>query len=310
MAERSKNRTMSRRSLNGFAVCVAVVSPIGWAAVGGLRQRIRLRYILVGHCVCIFEVERNDLLRLVVFQDREVFGLEIAHEDFRSCRAPSRSPAPVRLYAKGVVGLLLCGRVRKQQGAAPATSPGLFASRFSVAKSCSCFLKAKARGQREPHARPLQSPGQTSASHRRVDRRIIRMLKMLETCARNSSNRDSLSGKTLVNAMSNRAFLVLRCCCGAHRHRAPAGVAKAAVLNHSAIGRIREADRLSRNYVRPYGSVGAAVDFAALPREPGVKGKPDAMVQSPLHCQSPNIARSGVFPVSQRRSCPKGSSHR
>ena len=65
------------------------------------------------------------------------------------------------------------------------------------------------------------------------------MLKMLVACARNSSTRDSFSGMTLVNAMSNTLvpgpMMLLR---RASPYCPVGGATKAAVLNHSAIGRI------------------------------------------------------------------------
>ncbi len=47
-----------------------------------------------------------------------------------------------------------------------------------------------------------------------------------------------------------------------------------------------------------------------LPRIRGVNGRPDAMVQSPLHCQSPNTARQAdavgePFPVVAKRQFPE-----
>src|ERR1700758_2914016 len=135
------------------------------------------------------------------------------------------------------------------------------------------------------------------------------VLKMFVDWARNSSTRDSFNGKTLVNAISNTwvpgPMMLLRralpiCPVG--------GAAKAAVLNHAPI------DGFELWIDCPETKSGRKVPLVprltsvAFPRSRGVKGNPDAIVKSPLHCQSPRIARHGEFPVSHRFSWPKGSS--
>src|ERR1700722_8521168 len=82
-----------------------------------------------------------------------------------------------------------------------------------------------------------------------------------------------------------------------------AGATKAAVLNHSPI------DGFAKDTVCPWTKFGRNVPFVPPLTSLmsfsnlGVNGSPDAIVQSPLHCQSPSIARHGEFPVSQRLSC-------
>ena len=88
------------------------------------------------------------------------------------------------------------------------------------------------------------------------------------------------------------------------------GTANAALLNHSPI------DRLAKLTDCPGTTSGRKVPL--LPRltsvmsfsNRGVNGSPEAIVQSPLHCQPPKMARNGACPVSQRLSLPKGSSHK
>src|SRR5215813_10281482 len=135
------------------------------------------------------------------------------------------------------------------------------------------------------------------------------ILKTLVACARNSSTRDSFKGNTLVIAISQLIVegpitLFLR----ASPYWPEGAATNAPVLNHSAIEGFPSAigspgTRLGRRVPlvpRP--------TSVKLPRRRGVKGSPDAIVQSPLHCQSPNIEPSRRWLYSQRRSCPKGNS--
>src|ERR1700683_2839314 len=129
------------------------------------------------------------------------------------------------------------------------------------------------------------------------------MLKMLVACARNSSVRDSFSGMILVKAMSNNfvpgPMMLLR---RASPYWLVGGAANAAVLNHSPIvGCDKLTDWPGTMLARMVPLVPRATSVTSL-RPCGVKGRPDAMVQSPLHCQSPKIARRGVLPVSHRLS--------
>ena len=72
---------MSRRSLNWIRLRPWIVHRLGpRLAVEGSGQRIRLSYILVRNGVDVLDIERNDLLWLVVFQNREVFRLESLDE--------------------------------------------------------------------------------------------------------------------------------------------------------------------------------------------------------------------------------------
>ena len=91
---------------------------------------------------------------------------------------------------------------------------------------------------------------------------------------------------------------------------APVGATNAAVLNHSAMdgfGTVTDWPGTTSARSVP---LTPWLTFSVLPRIRGVKGSPEAMVQSPLQFQSPRMARSGVLPDSQRRSWPKGSSHK
>src|SRR6476646_6736718 len=136
------------------------------------------------------------------------------------------------------------------------------------------------------------------------------VLKIFENCALNSRKRVSLRGKILVNDISNNRLpgpsMLLR----RASPNGPDGVTKAAVLNHSAI------DGLGRLTGCPGTTSARTVPLvpwltsSTLPRTRGVKGNPDAMVQSPLQFQSPRMTRSGLLPDNQRRSWPKGSSHK
>src|SRR5215467_8166272 len=134
---------------------------------------------------------------------------------------------------------------------------------------------------------------------------------MLVTCARNSKTRDSFSGMIFVNAMSNTLVpgptMLLR---RASPYCPAGGATKDPVLNHFLI------DGLEILTLCPGTRSGRNVPFeprltsAKFPSRRGVKGKPEANVQSPLTCQSPTIARNGELPESQRLSCPKGNSNR
>src|SRR5580658_5303473 len=137
------------------------------------------------------------------------------------------------------------------------------------------------------------------------------MLKMLVAWARNSSKRDSFSGKIFVNAISNTLLpgpmMLLR---RALPYCPVGGATKAAVLNHSAIeGFVRLTDCPGTRSGRSVAFVPAFTSLTSFTNR-GVNGSPDANVQSPLHCQSPKTARNGVFPVSQCLSCPNGNSHK
>src|ERR1700742_3421188 len=126
------------------------------------------------------------------------------------------------------------------------------------------------------------------------------VLKTFENCARNSRKRVSLSGKILVNDISNSrvpgpSILLRRA-----SPNTPVGATNAAVLNHSAIDG-------SDTVTGSPGTTSARcvpftpwLTFNVLPRIRGVKGSPEAMVQSPLQFQSPRTARSGLLPESQR----------
>src|ERR1700678_3102877 len=122
--------------------------------------------------------------------------------------------------------------------------------------------------------------------------------------------RDSFNGTTFVKAISNTfvpgPIMLLR----RASPNGPAGAVNAAVLNHSPI------EWFARLTDCPGTTSGRSVPFVPaftlpmLSKYRGVNGKPDAIVQSPLHCQSPKIARHAVFSVSQRLSCPNGNSIR
>src|ERR1700693_2473256 len=116
---------------------------------------------------------------------------------------------------------------------------------------------------------------------------------------------------TFVNAISNTfepgPMMLLR---RALPNCPVGGATNAALLNHSPIEGF---DRLTDC---PGITSGRSVPLlprftsAMLPSKRGVNGRPEAIVQSPLHCQPPTIARNGACPVNQRLSVPKGSSHK
>ena len=129
------------------------------------------------------------------------------------------------------------------------------------------------------------------------------VLKTLVACARNSNTRDSLRGNILVNAISKTRvggpMMLLR---RALPNCPAGGVTNAAVLNHLAI------EGSEMLIYSPGTRSGRNVPFVPRstseksPTSRGVNGSPEAMVQSPLHCQSPSIARCTLSPVIQRLS--------
>src|SRR4029077_2892572 len=80
-----------------------------------IRQRICLSDILVRLAINVLYIKGDDFLRLIVFENREVLGLEAA--DDISIPVPDRNidQYEIGLHAKGVVGLLLCGQRRTQK---------------------------------------------------------------------------------------------------------------------------------------------------------------------------------------------------
>src|SRR5579864_4087132 len=136
------------------------------------------------------------------------------------------------------------------------------------------------------------------------------VLKIFVADARSSTTRDSFNGITLVSAMLNTRVpgpvMLLR---RALPNCAGGGAINAAVLNHCAtVG----SEMPTGNPVTSGRSVPLVPRLTSLnaPRILGVKGSPEAIVQSPLHCQSPKTARHGLAPESHCLSCPNGSSHK
>src|ERR1700733_7744229 len=129
------------------------------------------------------------------------------------------------------------------------------------------------------------------------------MLKMLVACARNSSTRDSFSGMIFVKAISNTLLwgpiMLLR---RASPYVPVGGIANAAVLNHSRTDGFARLTGCPGTRFGRRGPFVPAFNSSVFPRYRGVNGRPEAIVQSPLHCQSPRMARKGVLPVSQRLS--------
>src|SRR5579863_7822973 len=137
------------------------------------------------------------------------------------------------------------------------------------------------------------------------------MLKMLVAWARNSNTRDSFNGNILVNAISKTLvgapMMLLR---RASPYCPVGGAANAAVLNQRAIEGLEiEIDCPDTRFGRNVPFVPRCTSEKS-PRSRGVNGSPEASVQSPLHCQSPNTARCALFPVNQCLSWPKGNSHK
>src|SRR5580658_6199854 len=278
------------------------------------RQRLRLSHILRRYGVDVLHIERVNFLRLVVLENRKVPRLEPA--DKVSILVSDRyiHQHQFGLHPKGVVGRLLRGqgRTHKSQLQQHRQNPG----RPSVRNgSRHHFLFSPQKRNRAvivicrmaPTAVTRPNVGELNVVS--IDEKLG-MLTMLVACARNSRTRDSLIGITLVSAMSKTLLpgpmMLLR----RASPYGPAGNANAAVLNHFAIEGFEMLTDCPRT------TSGRSVPFvprftsAESPSSRGVKGSPEAIVQSPLHCQSPKMARSGVFPVSQRLSCPKGSSNK
>src|SRR5450631_18683 len=87
------------------------------------------------------------------------------------------------------------------------------------------------------------------------------------------------------------------------------GATNAAVLNHSLMlgfGTLT-GDPVTSALSVPFTPL---FTLAYEPKRRGVNGRPEAIVQSPLHCQPPKM--SCVFPstASHRLPLPKGSSHK
>ena len=108
---------------------------------------------------------------------------------------------------------------------------------------------------------------------------------MLEAAARNSMVRDSFSGMSLVNAMSNTTLpgpiMLLR---RASPNSPVGGVTKAAVLNHSARDGFARAHRLPGNQVGPERSVRSAVHVGNVAQQSRSEGqaRSDGPIAAPL----------------------------